>query len=187
MATFTHQFGFSNVTSSINYYLVNNLGVNLPSWMSWNYGVSQPRPLNFSYPDQPLSFPSFSVTHHTSDPFKVAQGDRADGVYRGVTRQGQMEINCWVLELLLDKNGQPAGKNNQWRMQLYTMRDMVFKLFETTRFIQIYDFAVPTAPTLLNAIIKIRDMREAAVMPDPNPAVKRIRTLCTYTWVERYS
>lgn len=186
MTAFSHQYGIVNVTDSVNFFIKNNLGSSLPSWMDWNNGVTQPRPLNFSYPDQPLSFPSFSVTHHSSDPLIYSEGDRADGTWKGTIRQGMMEINCWTLELVLDKNGNPVGKNNQWRVQLYTMRDMVYKLLQQNRFITLYDFTTPTAPTALAALIRIKDMRESSVLPDPNPAVKRLRILVSYVWTERY-
>jgi hypothetical protein len=185
MATFTHQFGSYNVTNSINHFIRTNLGLSVPKWMTWNYGVTEPRTLNFYWPDQPLNFPSFSVTHHASDPVMSFEGDRADGTYRGIRRQGSMEINCWVLEIILNKDGSQT-KNTQWMLQLQTMRDMVFKLLEQNRFIPLYDCSDPLNLVALNAVVTIKDIRETTLVPDPNPAVKRIRILATYRWTERF-
>jgi hypothetical protein len=181
--TFTHPYGAYNATHSINAFIKNNLGVNAPDWLNWSYGVSQPRSLTFDWPDQPLHFPSFAVTHHSSVPAISSEGDRADGQYKGIIRQGLMEVNCWVSQLDEKTN----EKNYQWAVQLQTMRDMVFLLFEKNRFISMYDYSNPASPTDLKALVRIKDMSEATVMPDPNPAVRRVRILITYRWVERYT
>lgn len=185
--TFSHPYGTYNVQNSINYYIRQTLGTSVPSWMTWNYGVSQPRTLNFNYPDQPLNFPSFSVTHHTASPQQYTQGDKADGVYKGIIRTGQMEINCWTSELLYDNTGQPSGKNEKWMLQLQQMRDMVVLMFEKNRYMQIYDLTDPNNPSALTAVARVMDMREVDVLPDPNPAVHRIRIIVTYQWTERWS
>lgn len=183
----THQFGIDTVTNSLNSYIKNNLGTLAPSWMDWQYGVSQPRTLNFYWPDQPLNFPSFSVTHHSTEPVTYSEGDRADGNYKGIIRQGLMEINCWTSELIYDQNGNPVGKNEKWRMQLNQMRDMAFLMFEQNRYIPLYDFTDPQNPVSLTAITRIMDIREADTGPDPNPATKRTRILVTHRWVERWT
>lgn len=184
--TFTHQFGVYHVTNSINFYIRQNLGTNVPQWMTWNYGVAQPRTLNFNYPDQPLNFPSFSVTHHQSRPAIYSEGDVADAGYRGIIRQGQMEINCWAIEIIQDSAGNTT-KNEKWMLQLQQMRDMVFLMFQKRRNLPMYDCTDPNNLVPLNYIVRITDMQEAAVLPDPNPAVKRTRILINYRWTERWT
>ena len=186
MAYFTHQFGWYNVTNSINYFLRNKLGTTVPQWMTFNNGVTQPRTLNFNWPDQPLNFPSFTVTHLSSDPVQSFEGDRADGSYKGIERQGMFEVDCWVLEQTENKDGSQT-KNYKWALQLQTMRDMVFLLLQKNRSILLYDCSDPNSLVALNSIVRLVDIREASVGPDPNPAVKRARILCTYRWVERWT
>jgi hypothetical protein len=185
MTTLSHPFGFANVTASINYFLKQNLGTNLPDWMTFNYGVTQPRTLNFYWPDQPLNFPSFSVTHHSSDPVGEYEGDRADGIYKAIERQGLMEINCWVLEVIQNKDGSQT-KNQNWMLQLQQMRDMVFLLFQQNRSITLYDCSNPNSLQDLHALIRVRDIRDTILIPDPNPAVKRVRIIITFRWKERW-
>lgn len=186
MGTLSHLYGQQNIANSINYLMSTRLGENIPDWMEWNYGVTQPRTLNFYFPDQPLNFPSFSVHHLGSDPVIYSEGDRADGDYRGIIRQGMFEVNCWVLEVVLDSKGTIIAKNEKWMSQLQQMRDMVVLLFEQNRSIPLYDFSDVNHPAPLNAILRIQDIREEPVVPDTNPAVRRVRILITYRWTERW-
>lgn len=184
MATFAHNFGAYSIEGSINYFIKNNLLTNQPVWMNSQQGTVPPKTINFDFPEQPLNFPSFSVTHLGSEemPAKTFQGDRADGANKGTMRFGMCEIDCWV-----DAGGNAS--QNQWMMHLRQMRDMVFKLFEQNRAIPVYDFTVPTAPAGTQTIVRVmadRGIREAAAPLDPNPSVRRKRILITYHWVERF-
>jgi hypothetical protein len=183
----THQFGIRNAQSSINYAIRTNLASYAPSWLSFRYGVSLPRSLNFNYPDQPLNFPSWSVTHHSSDPIIQSEGDKADGTYRGVIQQGLMEVSCWVLEIEVDDNGKPTGnKNEKWWSQLLDLRDAMVLLLRRNRSILMYDFADANNPVALTALIRLKDVHDRQVTQDPNPAVHRWMITASYTWVERW-
>lgn len=173
---FSHQFGENNVAGSINSFLKNNLGTNVPSFMTWSYGATPPRTLNFDYPDIPLTFPSFSVTHLSSVERDTFQGDRADGSNRGIWREGQFEVDCWV----------SSDNNPSWPSHLRTMRDMVFKLFEQNRSIALSDYATPPSPVALKALARIVRMEEQHIEEDPSPQVKRIRILIIYEFMERF-
>lgn len=182
MATFAHTGGAYHVEASVNYFFKNNLLTDLPVFLTAQTGSVPPRTINFDYPEQPLVFPSFAITHLGSEavPGHTFQGDRADGSHTGVPRFGLCEIDCWVT----------SKDNANWMMHLRVLRDMVFRLFQRTRAIPLYDFTVPTAPATQSAVVRVdasRGLREVATEPDPNPAVKRKRILLTYHWIERFT
>lgn len=179
---FTHNYGYFTVVGSISYFLKNNLLTNTPTWLTPVTGQAGQNTLNFDFPEQPLVFPSFALTHLGSEEMvgMTFQGDRADGTNKGIQRWGMSEINCWV----------QSKDNSNWAMHLRIMRDMVFKLFSQNRAIQLYDLSnVPTVGAALGSVVRLmpgRGVREMQVAPDPNPAVKRSRILLTYFWTERF-
>lgn len=182
MPTFSHLYGAYDVEGSINYFLKNNLLTNIPSWMSVVTGSAGANTLNFDFPEQPLVFPSFAVTHIGSEemPGMTFQGDRADGTKKGIARFGMSEIDCWVT----------SKDNAAWMQQLRQMKDMVTLLFQQNRAIPIYDLTVPASPVAVNSIVRLvagRGIREMATGQDPNPATKRKRIVLTYFWIERFS
>lgn len=184
--TFSHTYGAYNAEASINYFLNVNLSANLPSWWSTWYtgtyltGTGTLRSLNFDYPEQPLTFPSFAVTHLGSEPIpgQRAESDHADGTFTGIRMMGMCEVDCW----------EQSKGNFNWMRNLRQMRDMVFRLIETqpARAISMYDFTTPASPSALQAVVRIDKIQEATTPPDPNPAVKRKRILLTYSWTERW-
>lgn len=179
MPTFSHLYGAYDVEGSINYLVKQNLLTNVPTWLTPQTGSVPPRTINFDYPEQPLNFPSFGITHLGSEPLPagVFQGDKADGAYRGTRRFGVCEVNCWVT----------SKGNANWMRDLRVMRDMVFLLFQQHRAIALYDLTTPSAPSALNAVTRVMELREVATEQDPNPALKRKRILMTHQWVERWT
>ena len=175
---FTHLYGAYDVEGSINYFLKNNLLTNVPDFLVAQVGSVPPRTINFDYPEHPLVFPSFGITHLGSEPLPgMSQGDRAGTTWKGVRRFGVCEVNCWVT----------SKDNANWMMHLRVMRDMVFKLFQQNRAIALYDLTTPTAPSALSAVTRVLEMREVATEMDPNPSVKRKRILITHHWTERFT
>ena len=176
MTTLSYTMGEYSVQSSLDLFCKTSLGLELPSWFTWVYGTTPPRSLNFGYPEQPLNFPSFGVTHLGDVGEDYFQGDRADGTYKGIRRAAMMEINCWE-----------SSKNNPaWSQHLRQMSDMVHKLFRNNRTVDMYNFSNPSSPSKLTALIRIERIREVDTVPDPNPSVKRKRVLVTYSWIERF-
>src|SRR3989304_8434683 len=51
--------------------------------------------VNFDMPQQPLTFPSFSVTHLGTETREMAQGRALDDGWRGAGQIGLAEISCW--------------------------------------------------------------------------------------------
>lgn len=181
MSTFSHNYGAYSVEGSLNYFLKQNLLTNAPAWMNVRTGQAGQNTLNFDYPEQPLVFPSFAVTHIGSDEMVAGtyQGDRADGANKGTSRFGMVEIDCW----------ETSKDNFAWMQHLRQMRDMVYLLFQQHRAIPLYNLTVPTAPVALNAIVRVKPpngIRELATGNDPNPATKRKRIMVTYWWTERF-
>lgn len=178
---FSHLWGSYDVEGSINYFLKNNLLTNSPSFLTPQVGATPPRTINYDFPEQPLNFPSFAITHIGSEemPGMTFQGDRADGTFKGIARFGMSEINCWVT----------SKDNANWMRDLRVMRDMVFLLVQKNRYVPLYDLSTPSSPVALNAIVRWmpgRGIREMVVGQDPNPALKRKRILLTYFWTERW-
>jgi hypothetical protein len=184
----THKFGIYNVSNSINYLIKSQLPTYAPAWLTWSYGASQPRTLNFNFPEQPLNFPSFSVTHMSDDVAIQSEGDRADGIYKGTIQQGIFDLSCWVLEMVTDANGKPTGeKNEKWWLQMQQMRDAAVLMLKNNRSIPLYDCTDPNNLVALTAIARIQEVRSRVSVPDPNPAVRRTIITATYRWAERFT
>src|SRR3990167_5850424 len=116
MAFTAHPGAIYNVIGSFNNHFVTQLtGAGLPAWMP--SAVT-----NFEYPALPLTYPSFSVTHLSTDPEPIAQGQNLDPGYRGYRRRGLAEISVW-------ESVQTAGATHARNGQ--QMRNVAPPLFAT--------------------------------------------------------
>lgn len=161
-----------NVEGAFNDYFASHITANgLPAWMPSAV-------VNFEYPDQPLTYPSWSVTHLGSQVTEVAEGRNLDNGFRGSRRDGLVEIDCWL-------SFQAAS--GQADLQIRTMRDMAMRVFAGGPSINILDVYGTTAnPTANGTIIRTSPAEDAGRIPDPaNPDVVRRRLVLPITWLER--
>jgi len=173
MAFTAHPGALYNVVGSFNNYFITQLtGAGLPAWMP--SAVT-----NFEYPALPLTFPSFSVTHLSTDPEPIAQGQNLDPGYRGYRRRGLVEISVW-------ESVQRAGGAHIRNVQ--QMRDMAARPFATGANVIILDLYAGTAnPSGLTARLACGPVRDAPTPQDQNPDILRRRMLVPYEWLERVS
>ena len=171
MAFTAHPGSIYNAIGSFNNHFVTQLtGAGLPAWMP--SAVT-----NFEYPALPLTFPSFSVTHLTTEAESVAEGQNLDPGYKGYRRRGLAEVSVW------ESVQRAAGAHVR---NVQQMRDMAARLFATGSNIGILDLYAGTAnPSGLTARLWCGPVRDAPVGPDPNPDVIRRRMLVPYEWLER--
>ena len=168
--SFSLTTGNFDVQGSINKFIVENLLTNKPDW-------TNDLPINFDYPNQPLVFPSFSVTHLPSNEVQRYGGDGVGGGNKGVLETAIADISCWV----------DSTNAQDYQMKLRQMVDMVKKLFRQNVDIPILGlYSSVTAPSQTGYIVKVRSIRETPSSPDPNPAIKRVRILVSYNWVQRF-
>ena len=165
--------GFYNVMGSLNQFFQNQVtGAGLPAFMPSAV-------VNFDYPQQPLTFPSFSVTHLGSEPAAIAQGSQLDPGWRGYRRVGLMEIDCWESE---------QRASGQAVRNVTILRDMAARVFATGAGIPILDvYGTTGTPTANGTIIRAMAAREAGIERDENPDVVRRRLIIEYNWLERVS
>ncbi len=171
---FTAQIGsFYNVAGSFNDFFEKQVTAKgLPAWMTSAI-------VNFDYPQIPLIFPSFSVTHLGHAPREVAQGRNLDEGWRGAEQVGLAEISCW------ESYARASGLHVR---NLQQMRDMAARVFATGAGISILDVYGSTAsPTSNGTIIRADPAQAAPAAADPNPDVLRMRLLVKYSWLERTS
>src|SRR3990167_7128440 len=151
---YTAQIGaFYNVAGSLNdYFLKQGTAQGLPAFV--------PRAVaNFDYPQQPLTFPTWSLMHLGHDPREVAQGRQLDPGWKGVEQVGLAEIDCW-------ESYQRAS--GQQRRNLTILRDMAARVFATGAAIPILDvYGSTAAPTSNGTLIRVRPVRESPAPPDP--------------------
>jgi len=170
---FTAQIGgVFNVEGSFNDFFATQLTAKgIPSWMSSAV-------INYDYPQQPLTFPSFSVTHLGGVPREVAQGRTLDPGWRGAEQNALAEISCW------ESQQRASGNHN---LNIKQMRDMAARVFATGAVIAILDVYGSTAnPTGNGTIIRAKPVRDAqAPTGDMNPDIVRRRMLVEYKWLER--
>lgn len=163
---------FLNVAGSFNNFFATQVTAKgLPAFMPSAV-------VNFDYPVQPLTYPSFSVTHLGSVAVReVAQGRQLDGGWKGAEQVGLAEISCW------ESFGRASGAHTY---NLRIMRDMAARVFGTGAAINILDvYGSTSAPTGNGTIVRAGPVREAPAGPDPNPDVQRVRLLVQYTYLER--
>ena len=133
--------------------------------------------VNYDYPQQPLSYPSWSITHLGSEPREVAQGRHLDPGWRGVEQIGLAEIRCW------DSLQAASGQHG---LRLRTMRDMAARVFATGAAVPILDvYGSTAAPTSNGTILRAGPVREAPPGMEFNPDVTAVRLIVEYSWLER--
>lgn len=166
-----HPGSFYNVAGSFdNFFATQLTAKGIPDWMPSAV-------VNYDFPQKPLTFPSFSVTHLGTEPREVAQGRHLDPGWKGVEQIGLADIRCW--ESVRRANG-AQGRN------LRQMRDMVGRIFATGAVTQILDvYGTTAAPTGNGTIVRMGPAREVGVGPDPNTDITAVRMLVEYRWLER--
>lgn len=171
MAFTAHPGAQYNVAGSFNDFFARQLtAAGLPDWMPTAV-------VNYDYPQKPLTFPSFSVTHLPSTPREMAQGRHLDPGWKGAEQIGLADIRAW--ESLRRASG-AHGRN------LAVMRDMVARVFATGAATPILDvYGSLAAPTGNGTIIRMSPVREVGQGPDPNPDITSRRFLVEYRYLER--
>jgi len=160
-----------NVEGSFNDYFARNITANgLPAWMPSAV-------VNYEYPDKPLTYPSWSITHLGSEVREVAEGRNLDRGFQGSQRVGLVEIDCWVS--VLGASGQPD-------YQVTQMRDMAMRVFAKGPSIPVLDvYGTTGSPTANGTIIRTSPAKDGARVMDPNPDVIRRRLILPINWLER--
>ena len=126
--------------------------------------------VNYDWPNQPLTFPSFSITHLGSEVREVAQGRHLDPGWKGAEQIGIAEVDVW--------ESYQRASGNHWR-NIRIMADMARRVFATGAAISILDVYGSTATaTGTGTVVRVGPMREAPLGLEPNPDVTRIRLLC---------
>lgn len=171
MAFTAHPGAAFNVEGSFNNFFATQLTAQgLPGWMPSAV-------VNYDYPNRPLTYPSWSVTHLGALPVEVAQGRHLDEGWRGARQNGLVEVNCWESE---------QRASGQAYLHIRQMRDMAARVFATGAAIAILDIYGSTAnPTGNGTIIRAMPVEDGVMPTDPNPDVIRRRLLVRYNWLER--
>lgn len=175
---FDYPFGSYNVQSTVNRWFVTNItAFGTPSWMPsarvvFNWGVEQP--LFSGY-----SGTVFSLNHLGTQDIQDYQGRTVDNGSAGVTKAGQVEINCWI-------NKSIAGP--QYYSRLVTMADMVSRLFTVYNVIPLLNVqaSVANPPSATGRVAFVTPVDYQQPQADSvNPDVWRIRAIAPYQWTER--
>lgn len=171
---YTAQIGGAyNVEGSFNDYFNTQIsGAGLPSFMPSAV-------VNFDYPNQPLTFPSFSVTHLGAFPGEGTEGRNLDAGFKGQQMIGLAQIGLW------DSYQRSSG--NQVA-NLRIMRDMAARLYLTGANIPILDvYGSTSAPTSNGTLIRASAVETVkAINQDPeNPDVWSMYLQVQYSWYER--
>jgi hypothetical protein len=171
MAFTAHPGAAYNVIGSFNDYFEREITAKgAPAWLPSAV-------VNYDWPQQPLTFPSWSVTHLGTETREVAQGRHLDPGWRGAEQIGLAEISCW--------ESYQRAPGVAWR-NLRTLRDMAARMFATGAAVPILDvYGTTGTPTGNGTILRAGPVREAPLGPDPNPDVLRVRLLVTYNYLER--
>src|SRR5258708_5740613 len=118
-----------NVIGSFNNFFANQVTAKgIPDWLVSATGSADL--VNFDFPQEPMTLPSFSVTQLGSDPVEVAEGRNLDPGWKGAQQVGLAEIDCWL--------SYRQGFPNQVG-QLRQLRDMAARVFATGAGIPILD------------------------------------------------
>ena len=133
--------------------------------------------INFDFPQSPLTFPSFNVTHLGAEAGIPTQGYHLDDGWRGIERIGLAEINVW------ESYSRAAGAH--WR-NVRIMRDMAARVFATGAAVAILDVYGTTGnPTGNGTILRAMPVTDSPLPNEPNPDIIRARMICEYRWFER--
>ena len=171
MAFTAHPGAVFNVEGSFNNHFATWLTAQgIPTWLSSAV-------VNYDYPNKPLTFPSWSVTHLGASPVEVAEGRHLDPGWRGAMQIGVAQIDCWESE---------QRASGQSYLHIRQMRDMAARVYATGAAIAILDIYGSTAnPTANGTIIRANPAGDAPIPIDPNPDIVRRRLTVTYRWLER--
>ena len=171
---YTGQIGGAyNVEGSFNNYFRANLtGKGQPAFMA-------SASVNFDYPNQPLVYPSFSISHLGQTPAGSTEGMNLDPGFKGTQMIGVAQIACWE-SYQRASGGQVAN--------LRVMRDMAARLFATGANIPILDvYGSTSAPTAIGTIIRASavDTVKPIGQDDVNPDVWSVMLQVQYNYWER--
>lgn len=162
-----------NVEGSFNGWFADHITANgLPAWMPSAV-------VNFEYPDKPLTYPSWSVTHLGSQSVEVANGRHLDPGFVGAKRVELVEIDCWV------SYQASSGRSDMYISQMRDMAGRVFANGPSIPILDVYGSTGNPAPTANGTIIRTQPMQDAGRVPDPNPDVIRRRMTVQASWLER--
>jgi hypothetical protein len=133
--------------------------------------------VNYQYPYQPVTYPSFSVTHLGAVPTTYHR-DLGDGT-RAAHMVGQAQIDCW------ESYNRASG---QALYNLRVMSDMVARVFATGAAIGMLNVYGSTAtPTANGTLVRAEPAEYSHSPPDQNPDVMRVTLLVRYSWEGRVS
>jgi hypothetical protein len=133
--------------------------------------------VNYQYPYQSLTYPSFSVSHLGAVPV-VYHRDLGDGT-RAAHMVGQAQVDCW--ESYNRASGQAA-------YNLLVMRDMAARVFATGAAMPMLNVYGSTAtPTANGTLVRAEPAEYSHSPPDQNPDVMRSTLIVRYSWEERVS
>lgn len=162
-----------NVEGSFNDFFATQLTAKgIPSWLPSAV-------VGYDWPDKPVTYPMWSVTHLGSIPQEIAQGRTLDPGWRGARRVGLAEIDCWC--------------SFQWGSasadaQIAQMRDMASRVFATGASFPIKDlYGTLNNPTGNGTIVRAKPVEDAGRIVDPNPDIVRRKLTVQYSWLERAS
>ena len=162
-----------NAEGSFNDYFARQLtGAGVPGFLGGLSAV-----VNYQYPYQPLTFPSFSVTH-IGAVATTYHRDLGDGT-RAAHMVGQAQIDCW----------QSWNKaSGQAHYHLQQMTDMAARPFATGAAIAMLNVNAGTAYPIPNGtLVRAEPAEYSHSPPDPNPDVMRMTLLVRYSWEQRVS
>jgi triacylglycerol esterase/lipase EstA (alpha/beta hydrolase family) len=170
--TFSHDLGIYNIEASVNAWLAGQLTTATP--------LGGTVPVVIGWPHSPIAPPIFSIYHLGSEgsPSQF-EGGNVGYEQRGSQRWGMAQIDCWE-----------SYKHENYAARLAQMGDLLTKahatLYASGSSIPVYDFySNASAPVALAYRIRIEDVQESPVAPDPNPDLVRRRFTFVYRWIER--
>lgn len=168
----TMSAGLYNAEGSFNYFVKTFISAN--GWPSGPISASA----YFDWPTQNLTFPCVTVVHLGGRREDVAQGRIIDGANRtSAYRQRRMtEVSCWV----------DSQRNVNWVRDLRQLRDTVELMFNQNFAVQLYDIYSGTANPPTAGLLRIKGVSEAPAALDENPAIKRIRMLVNWEYLEKF-
>lgn len=134
--------------------------------------------VNFDYPRQPLTYPSFSVVHLGAVRGQTFEGHIVDDGWRGAEMIGLAQIDVW-------ESYNRASGNDKYNIRV--MADMASRVFATGASIPILDVHATTAnPNQISGtIIRASQAENNGLITDPNPDITRMSLMVQYRWIAR--
>lgn len=165
--------GTLNVEGSFNQFFAANITARgLPDFMPSAV-------VNYDYPRQPLTYPSFSVTHFAAMPVQRFEGHQLDPGFKGAEFEGIAQIDCW-------ESYQRASGNDKYNIRI--MADMAQRVYATGAAIQILNIYAATAnPSANGTVIRMNQAESMGLVPDPNPDITHWSLRVPYRWMARES